>query len=79
MRTRIGATRRVDLVVGARDLTQRPLQLGFDGAAVCLLLPAGKTASVVLQHDFHIHLLTVLSGISREPTLVDELDDHHRG
>jgi len=45
-------------VLGARELTQRPLQLRLDGAAVRLLLPAGESAAVVLQHDFDIHLLT---------------------
>ncbi len=57
MRARVGPSRRVDLEVLAGDLSKRPLQLGFDSPSVCLLLPAGKFTSVVLQHDFDIHFL----------------------
>jgi hypothetical protein len=59
VRAGVGAPSRVDLVLGARELTQRPLQLGFDSAAMRLLLPAGKAAPVVLKHDFHIHFLNL--------------------
>ena len=56
MRARVSAARGVDHVVLAGQLAQRPLQLGFHCPAPRLLLPAGKSATVVLEHDFDIHL-----------------------
>jgi hypothetical protein len=34
---------------------------------VRLLLPAGKSASVVLQHDLDIHFLTVVASFRPSP------------
>ena len=64
----VGATGGVDLEVLAGDRLQRSLQLGFDRAAVGLLLPAGESASVVLQHDFDIHFLTSRSSLPGRAT-----------
>jgi hypothetical protein len=63
MRAGVGAAGGVDLVVLARDLVQRSLQLGFDCSPSRLLLPAGETRPVVLKHDFDIQLLTLVMGI----------------
>src|SRR5205823_15083564 len=50
-------------VVLAGRLAQRPLQLGFHCPAPRLLLPAGKSATVVLEHDFDIHFFAGEDGI----------------
>ena len=52
---RVGASGGVDHVVVAGELAQRALHLRLHRAAFRLLLPAGETAPVVLEHDFDIH------------------------
>ena len=56
----LSAFQLASVVVPARDLTQRALQLRFDGSAVRLLLPAGEVRPVVLQHDLDIQFLMPL-------------------
>ena len=57
VRAGISAARGVDHVVLAGQLAQRPLQLGFHRPAPRLLLPTGKSATVVLEHDLYVYLL----------------------